>query len=370
MIKIRTAFKKDPVLYISGILAIISAFLVPPDTAYFSYIDFRVLALLFSLMCVMNGFQQIGFFQKLAVFVLSKTENTRQLAGVLVFLCFFMSMLITNDVSLITFVPFTVLILTITGQEKLMIFVIVLQTIAANLGSMLTPIGNPQNLYLYSLSGMSFSGFLGIMLPYTLLSALLLLLFLFLKPGEKVYLQEIFAETGPMRRRPLITYTLLFFLCLGCVLHLICWQAVLVIVTVVLLFTDRGLLRRADYGLLATFVFFFIFIGNMGRLPVIVDLLRTVLSGHELPVAILASQGISNVPAAILLSGFTKNYLPLLVGVNIGGLGTLIASLASLISYKQYAQTPGCEKGRYLSHFTGLNLVFLAALTCLALFLL
>ena len=251
-----------------------------------------------------------------------------------------------------------------------MVFVIVLQTIAANLGSMLTPIGNPQNLYLYSLSGMSFSEFLGIMLPYTLLSALLLLLFLFLKPGEKVYVQEIFAETGPMRRRPLITYTLLFFLCLGCVLHLICWQAVLVIVTVVLLFTDRGLLRRADYGLLATFVFFFIFIGNMGRLPVIVDLLRTVLSGHELPVAILASQGISNVPAAILLSGFTKNYLPLLVGVNIGGLGTLIASLASLISYKQYAQTPGCEKGRYLSHFTGLNLVFLAALTCLALFLL
>ena len=146
MKKIRTAFKKDPVLYISGILAIISAFLVPPDTAYFSYIDFRVLALLFSLMCVMNGFQQIGFFQKLAVFVLSKTENTRQLAGVLVFLCFFMSMLITNDVSLITFVPFTVLILTITGQEKLMVFVIVLQTIAANLGSMLTPIGNPQNL--------------------------------------------------------------------------------------------------------------------------------------------------------------------------------------------------------------------------------
>lgn len=141
-------------------------------------------------------------FQKLAVFVLSKTENTRQLAGVLVFLCFFMSMLITNDVSLITFVPFTVLILTITGQEKLMVFVIVLQTIAANLGSMLTPIGNPQNLYLYSLSGMSFSEFLGIMLPYTLLSALLLLLFLFLKPGEKVYVQEIFAETGPMRRRP------------------------------------------------------------------------------------------------------------------------------------------------------------------------
>lgn len=321
-------------------------------------------------MCVMNGFQEIGLFQKLAVFILSRTKNTRQLTAVLVFLCFFLSMFITNDVSLITFVPFTVLILTIIGQTKLMIYVIVLQTIAANLGSMLTPVGNPQNLYLYSLSGMDISLFLKTMLPYTLLSGLMLLLALFIKPGEEVSLQAVFTETKAMARRPLAAYTLLFLLCLGCVLRLIPWQAVLLILLAVLLFFNRRLLLKADFGLLFTFVFFFLFIGNMGRIPAIVGFLRSVLSGHELFLSIAASQVISNVPAAILLSGFTGNYLPLLVGVNIGGLGTLIASLASLISYKQYAGTAGCHKGRYMLYFTVMNLIFLAALTVLAALLL
>nr|WP_308624195.1 SLC13 family permease [uncultured Eisenbergiella sp.] len=369
MDKISCFIKKDPVLLISGLLAVVSAFFVPPDVSYLSYIDFRVLALLFCLMCVMNGFQEIGLFQKLAVFILSRTKNTRQLTAVLVFLCFFLSMFITNDVSLITFVPFTILILTITGQAKLMIYVIVLQTIAANLGSMLTPVGNPQNLYLYSLSGMRISLFLKTMLPYTLLSGLLLFLSLFLKPGEKVSLQSVFTDTAPMERKPLLVYSLLFMLCLGCVLRLFPWQALLLILFAVLLPFNRRLLYKADYGLLFTFLFFFLFIGNMGRIPVIVDFLRSVLTGHELFLSIAASQVISNVPAAILLSGFTGNYLPLLAGVNIGGLGTLIASLASLISYKQYAKTAGCHKGRYLLRFTGLNLLFLAVLSGLAVIL-
>ena len=369
MDKISSFIKKDPVLLISGLLAVVSAFFVPPDVSYLSYIDFRVLALLFCLMCVMNGFQEIGLFQKLAVFILSRTKNTRQLTAVLGFLCFFLSMFITNDVSLITFVPFTVLILTITGQAKLMIYVIVLQTIAANLGSMLTPVGNPQNLYLYSLSGMRISLFLKTMLPYTLLSGLLLFLSLFLKPGEKVSLQSVFTDTAPMERKPLLVYSLLFLLCLGCVLRLFPWQALLLILLAVLLPFNRRLLYKADYGLLFTFLFFFLFIGNMGRIPVIVDFLRSVLTGHELFLSIAASQVISNVPAAILLSGFTGNYLSLLAGVNIGGLGTLIASLASLISYKQYAKTAGCHKGRYLLRFTGLNLLFLAVLSGLAVIL-
>ena len=251
-----------------------------------------------------------------------------------------------------------------------MIYVIVLQTIAANLGSMLTPVGNPQNLYLYSLSGMDISLFLKTMLPYTLLSGLMLLLALFLKPGEEVSLQAVFTETKAMARRPLAAYTLLFLLCLGCVLRLIPWQAVLLILLAVLFFFNRRLLLKADFGLLFTFVFFFLFIGNMGRIPAIVGFLRSVLSGHELFLSIAASQVISNVPAAILLSGFTGNYLPLLVGVNIGGLGTLIASLASLISYKQYAGTAGCHKGRYMLYFTVMNLLFLAALAILAALLL
>ena len=355
-------FKKDPVLAISGILAFFSLILVFPDKEYIDYLDFRVLALLFALMCVMKGYQEIGLFNQLAVMILKRTKNTRQLAAVLVLLCFFFSMLITNDVALITFVPFTILVLDLVGQKKLMIYIIVLQTIAANLGSMLTPIGNPQNLYLYNLSGMSFADFTLTLLPYSLLSLLLLIFSFYMKKKEHVSLENIASEKTDMDKRAVIIYTLLFLICLGCVLHLVSWQAVLAITLIVLLLYNRKLLLQADYGLLLTFVFFFIFIGNMGRIPSVSDLLSYVLAGRELLISVLASQVISNVPAAILLSGFTSDYTPLLIGVNLGGLGTLIASLASLISYKQYAAVEGCDKGRYMIYFTAMNLLFLAVL--------
>lgn len=368
MKKIVHLLKNDPVLVISGILAFVSMFLVLPDKEYIDYLDFHVLALLFSLMCVMNGYQEIGFFRRLAEIVLKKTGSTRQLTAVLVFLCFFFSMFITNDVSLITFVPFTVLILNMVGQQKLMIHTIVLQTIAANLGSMLTPIGNPQNLYLYNLSGMGFGEFVLTLLPYSAISLLLLILCLFLKKNEKVSLETLDFESSESfsgsvsYRKSLLLYTALFLICLLCVLRLIPWPLMLILVLTSLFFCNRRLLLKADFGLLTTFVFFFLFIGNMGRIPSIVSTLGSILKGYELPVSVLSSQVISNVPAAMLLSGFTANYTPLLIGVNLGGLGTLIASLASLISYKQYAALPGSNKGQYLLIFTVFNLVFLAIL--------
>ena len=362
-----TALKSDPVLLISGLLAALSMFFVHPDAEYVSYIDYRVLALLFSLMCVMNGFQEQGQFRKMAVFVLSRTANTRQLSAVLVFLCFFLSMLITNDVALITFVPFTVLILSITGQQKRLIPIIVLQTVAANLGSMLTPIGNPQNLYLYNLSGMGLGEFLSVMFPYTAVSFVLLAFSLFPGKSEAIELASVFTELPPADKKKVVCYTLLFLLCMGCVLRLLPWQLMLAAVVLVLFFVSRPLLLKADFGLLATFVFFFLFIGNMGRLPAVSGLLSRILSGHELLVGVLSSQVISNVPSALLLSGFTADYRPLLVGVNLGGLGTLIASLASLISYKQYAQTEGCRKGAYLLSFTAVNVLFLLVLLSVSL---
>ncbi|HJC24994.1 MAG TPA: citrate transporter [Candidatus Eisenbergiella merdavium] len=362
-----TLLKKDPVLLISGILAVLSMFFVHPDAAYLSYIDYRVLALLFSLMCVMNGFQEQGVFRKLAVLVLERTTNTRQLTAVLVFLCFFLSMLITNDVALITFVPFTILLLSITGQQKRLIPVIVLQTVAANLGSMLTPIGNPQNLYLYNLSGMSLGAFVSVMLPYTAVSLILLILSLFPGKKEPVSLNSVFLDIPPVDRKKLTCYFVLFLLALCAVLRLLPWQLILAATVISLCFINRPLLWKADYGLLATFVFFFLFIGNMGRLPAVSGLLARILSGHELIVGVLSSQIISNVPSALLLSGFTSALRPLLVGVNLGGPGTLIASLASLISYKQYAQTEGCRKGSYLLVFTAVNLLFLAVLLAVSL---
>lgn len=381
-----TFFKREAVLCIAAFLAVISAFIVHPSPEYLNYIDYRVLALLFCLMLVVAGLQDIGVFQRLGQRLLEKVSSTRQLALLLVGLCFFSSMLITNDVALITFVPFTVMVLSIAEQEALMIPVIVLQTIGANLGSMLTPVGNPQNLYLYSAFSIPAGIFLLYMLPLTLLSALLLTgAVLLLKNRTLGSLPDSSMQSfAPRESRTarnqqpvppeslppsqafpagkLAAYLLLAVVCLLCVARVLPWQAMLAILVVSVFFIDRRLFQKIDLFLLLTFVCFFLFIGNMERIPAIADLLRSFIGSRELPLGILFSQVISNVPAAILLSGFTDAARPLLYGVNIGGLGTLIASLASVISYRLYGNRKGAAKGAYLKTFTVYNLAFLLPL--------
>ena len=365
---ITTFIKKETVLCIAALLAVISMFFVPPSPAYLAYIDFRVLALLFCLMLVVAGFQSIGFFRYLGNRLLSGAKDTRTLCLLLTGLCFFSSMFITNDVALITFVPFAVLLFSMAEQTSLLIPVIVLQTIAANLGSMLTPVGNPQNLYLYSAFSLSMGSFLLSMLPISALSALLLLLAIFLLPNTALSFSddEQKEASGQEAAFPsvgkLIVFTGLFAVCLLCVLRLIPWQAMLLFIIIAVFFSDKKLFASVDYFLLLTFVAFFLFIGNMERIPAVSSFLTNVLEGRELLLGVLLSQGISNVPAAILLSGFTQNCLPLLYGVNIGGLGTLIASLASLISYRLYGNCAFARKGKYLKVFTAYNLIFLVIL--------
>lgn len=357
--------KKEAVLCAAGLLAVISAFIVPPSAAYLDYIDYRVLALLFGLMLVVAGFQSIGFFRYLGDRLLAKASCTRHLCLLLVFLCFFSSMLITNDVALLTFVPFAVMLFAMAGEAKLLIPVVVLQTIAANLGSMLTPIGNPQNLYLYSTYAFSPADFVLHMLPLSALSAGLLLLCSILLPNRPLA-APAGQNSSPAVKIPaagkLIAYTLLFLVCLLCVFRLISWPIMLGILICVVFFLDRKLFRSIDYFLLLTFVCFFLFIGNMQRIPAISDLLRSLITGRELLLGALFSQCISNVPAAILLSGFTDQALPLLYGVNVGGLGTLIASLASVISYRLYSGSRNARKGAYLKVFTLYNVLFLVVL--------
>ena len=340
--------KKEPVLSAAAALAAISMFFVPPSAKYFSYIDFRTLALLFSLMTVVAGLKEIGLFQFLGSSLLSGLKSTRQLILTLTALCFFSSMLITNDVALITFVPFAILILNMAGLTALMIPVIVLQTIAANLGSMATPIGNPQNLYLYS--------------SYSLL---LVIAILFIKNQPLSVKPSFLEEASRPEMSPLIFYLILFLVCLGCVMRIYPWPVMLIVILLAVLFKDRTLFQRVDYFLLLTFVCFFVFIGNMERLPAVSSLLTKLIAGREFAAGVLLSQCISNVPAAILLSGFTDAVRPLLYGVNIGGLGTLIASLASVISYRAYAEVPEAKSGTYMVVFTAYNLVFLAVL-CIA----
>ena len=355
--------KKEPVLSAAAVLALLSMFFVAPSPEYLSYIDFRTLALLFSLMTVVAGLKEIGLFRYLGSSLLAGMRSTRQLALTLTALNFFSSMLITNDVSLITFVPFSVMILNMAGLPEFMIPVIVLQTIAANLGSMATPIGNPQNLYLYSSFGLSAKELMGCMLPLTVLSALLLLIAGFLLKNKAITLDQTAMEQNDRpETRSLIFYLALFFVCLGCVVRIYSWPVMFVIILAAVLIKDRTLFHRVDYFLLLTFVCFFIFIGNMERIPAISDLLTKLISGHEFPAGVLLSQCISNVPAAVLLAGFTDAVRPLLFGVNVGGLGTLIASMASVISYRAYSEAPGAKSGTYMAVFTGYNLVFLVIL--------
>ena len=367
--------KKDTVLCVATTLAMVSAFFVKPTLNYVNYIDFRVLGILLSLMTVMAGLQRNGLFDMIGSSLLKRTKNTMQLSLVLVFLCFFFSMFITNDVSLITFVPFAMLTLRKCNQEKLLIPVIIVQTLAANLGSMLTPIGNPQNLYLYNFAEMKMSTFIGIIGPYTLASGILLLLSVAVVCRKKEKIEftleennsdhEIEKERLHLRRKKQkknAVYLILFLMSLLVVVRVLPYYVAFIVVFVTVFIMDRQVLKTVDYSLILTFIAFFIFTGNIGEIETIRNVLQEFVSGREVGVGIAASQVISNVPAALLLSGFTKDYAKLLVGVNIGGLGTLIASMASLISYKIYAHHYNEQKGKYFRWFTIANVGYLAVL--------
>lgn len=367
--------KREAVLCAALLLAVVSACVIPPDQEYAEYIDLRTLAILFGLMSVMAGLQKIGVFRRIACGLLKRVGSPVSLVMVLMLLCFFSAMLITNDVALITFVPFTFTLLEMLGEEqrrRLVLPMVAMQTIAANLGSMLTPVGNPQNLYLYGASTMSIGSFVLLMLPYAAASLLLLLIWGLIlgkscKGGWNNGMEKIEGqETTDFRSKsvlvPLIVYLVLFLLCLLAVARMIPWQAVPVMVFLAVLPMDRKILAKVDYSLLLTFVGFFIFVGNVGRIPAFRFFLQEAVAGREVYAAIAASQVISNVPAALLLSGFTNAYEQLLIGVNLGGLGTLIASMASLISYKYVAKEESSRKGAYILIFTVSNLCFLAAL--------
>lgn len=361
--------KKETVLSAAAALALLSMFLVPPDAQYAGYIDFDTLALLFSLMAVMKGYQRSGLFDRLGGRLLAHVRSTRGLLLALVSLPFISSMVITNDVALITFVPFALIVLRLSGQERLLIPVVVMQTLAANLGSMLTPIGNPQNLYLYSRSGISFGGLCALMAPYVLLSGVCLAAVILVRRPAAVAVAGPGAASParpPRADRTPLYCTALFALCLLALFDVLPPLAVAAVALAFLLLCDRPLLRAVDYSLLGTFVAFFIFIGNLGRLEIFRGALSAFISGREELAAVLASQVISNVPAALLLAGFTQDWADLIVGCNLGGLGTLIASMASLISYRQVAWAYPEQRGRYFLCFTAANIALLALLLPIA----
>ena len=366
---VKELLKKETVFCVSFVMALISSVFVRPDLEYIYYPDYRTISLLFCLMLVVAGLQAAGLFSALAGALLKRLSSLRSLSVAMTLMCFFSSMIITNDVTLITFVPFTIMVFGIINKENKVLKVIVLETVAANLGSMATPIGNPQNLYLYSVSGIDMASFAWAVMPYTALSFILLILSFCRDENEKVYIKGM--EDVDMNKMlfSILPYIILLFICLLVVFRVISYIPALICVLAVVLAVNKKLFKSADYFLLFTFLFFFIFIGNIKRIPQIRDMLVYFESGRELIAGILASQIISNVPAAILLSGFTDNFGPLITGVNIGGLGTIIASLASLISFKFFAKAYPNRKGDFMRSFSFWNVAFLALLTGLALFI-
>ena len=362
MLKTLGAFvRKEAVLSIAALCAVITCFFVPPDAMYPEYIDLRVLCLLLCLMAVVAGAEKCGVFGCLTWKLLKNGGSGRILSLILVMLPFFSSMLVTNDVALLIFVPFTMPLLCQIGCERKMIPILVLQTVAANLGSMATPVGNPQNLYLYASYHLGAGDFFGIMLPLTAISLVFLAAVsipLLPKTLPELHLEKV-SLTSPMK---LLGYGLMFLLCLLTVFRMIPYGITTIVVLVFLFLADRSQLKHLDFALLMTFVCFFIVSGNLGRLEVIRNFLQRLLEANPLLTAVGASQIISNVPAAVLLSEFTQQWSQLLMGVNIGGLGTPIASLASLITLKLYLRREGAFLKKYLGVFTLVNVIGLVIL--------
>ena len=422
---IRAFAARETVLVVAVAAALASCALVPPDAGYAAYVDWHTLALLFCLMAVVAGFRSLGVLDAAGAWLVARARTQRAVAGVLVGLAFFASMAVTNDVALITFVPLALVVLRRAGMEGRMCLVATLVTIAANLGSMFTPVGNPQNLYLFTVSGMGVEEFLQLMGPYTAASGAMLTLACVLcfrggeargaggvgrfassggfasdgtadNPGMQIPPARWTAPEGsapdytPDRsangaspasssiefaslecitarsRKRLAMYGVLFACCLAAVLGVLDVRVLLALVLVGVSLSDASLLRRVDWGLLATFAALFVFVGNMGRVPVLHEALSAVVGGNALLAAVGGSQVVSNVPAAVLLSGFTDQWQALIVGTNLGGLGTLIASMASLITFKAVMVGRPGIRGRYLLVFTAWNIAFLAVLLALA----
>ena len=349
--------KKNVVMCVALLAAIVTSILVPPDAAYLGYFDFKTLTCLFCVLAVVCALRNIRFFYMLAKKIVMCFRNARMSILALVYITFIGSMLIANDMALLTFLPLGFFVLTTTGKEKYMAFTFIMQNIAANLGGMLTPFGNPQNLYLYTEFNIPTLEFMSIMAPPFVLSVALITVccLIFVKPEPLAIEDEQLSLPVPRT----ILYLVLFALSIVIVFRVIPYQIGLVVIPAVLLFADRKALRKVDYPLLLTFVFFFIFSGNMARIEAVRAFFSMLLEQSTLIFSTLSCQVISNVPSAILLSQFTENYPELLAGVNIGGVGTLIASLASLITFREYTKNNPGKTGYYVKVFSAFNFAFL-----------
>ena len=357
--------KKNTVMLIALLAALITMIFVPVDKQYLEYFDYKTLTCLFCTLAIVCALKNIHFFYMLAHKVVQLFKNARMSVLALTYITFIGSMLIANDMALLTFLPLGFIVLTSTGKEKYMAFTFIMQNIAANLGGMLTPFGNPQNLYLYTKFNIPTGEFMSIMaLPFVVAILLITLCCIIFVKKEPLTVKDEKIELSPAKT---VIYLILFALSIVIVFRVIPYFIGLIVIPAALLIMDRKALRMVDYPLLLTFVFFFIFSGNMARIDAVRNIFSMLLEKSTLLVSVISCQFISNVPSAILLSQFTENYRELLLGVNIGGTGTLIASLASLITFREYVKHNPKKTGYYVALFSAFNFAFLIILTALML---
>ena len=352
---------KNIVLVIAATLAIASCFIVAPDSQYIEYFDFKTLTCLFCTLAVICALKNIRFFTITAKKIVSLTGNTRTLAIALVYITFIGSMFLANDMALLTFLPLGYISLSSTKKEKYMAPIFIIQNIAANLGGMLTPFGNPQNLYIYTKFNIPTLEFMGIMLFPFVLSIVLFTLGCLFIPKESLTLNN--EEDEKIAPKLTVFYLFLFALTILMVFRVIPYYICLPIIVISIAATDKNALAKVDYPLLLTFFCFFLLAGNISRIEIVNLFFSSLLEKNTLLTSIFSCQAISNVPSAILLSEFTTNYKELLLGVNIGGVGTLISSLASLITFREYTSHIKGRTVQYLGLFTALNFGFLIVLT-------
>ncbi len=390
--RVLTFLRSETILIVATLLAIISCFIVPPDGQYGGYVHVSTISQLVCLMLVVVGFQRIGVFRIIGSSLLHRVHTARGVVLTFIALTLISAMFITNDVALLTFVPFALAVLVMAHMEDKAIIVCALMTVAANTGSMLTPVGNAHNLYFKALTGMSTGHFLRIMAPYSILAAVLLVVVTcvvfrgrriaeFDGMDSKGFERGVLAP-DPTRHQPdeikvtgygagyggwrAIVYTGVFVVCGLAVRDMVPLWVMCVVTFVAMVVCDRGSFRHADWALPLTFIMFFVFIGNMKRVPEFAGIAQAFVGQHPLEVSIISSQIISNVPASLLLSGFCDQWVPLIIGTNIGGMGTLIASMASLITYKNYTRQYPRQKGRYLGVYTAVSVMFLLLMYGLA----
>lgn len=353
--------RKNIVMLIALLLAVVTCFIIPPDEIYLGYFDLNTLSCLLATLAIVCALKNVNFFYFLAERTVKLFKTARSSVLALVYITFIGSMLIANDMALLTFLPLGYLVLTNTKTEKYMIFTFVMQNVAANLGGMLTPFGNPQNLYLYSKFNIPTLEFMGIMvIPFAISIFLITVCCLIFVKKDPL---EFEGETVKPEPKRTVLYLILFALSIIMVFRVIPYWIGLPVILIILLFVDRKALAKVDYPLLFTFVFFFIFAGNMARIEPVRNFFSFLLGINPLLFSVLSCQVISNVPSAILLSQFTQNYAPLLIGVNIGGVGTLISSLASLITFREYCSHNPQKSGKYVGIFSAFNFSFLIILT-------